>query len=98
MITTLREVEPGRNGAVSAAGTMAGAMAAAAVAGLGCWALLSDWRLFVLSSAGAVFGFLFDSVLGATLEEGGLLNNDAVNFLATAGASGFALVLMAVWR
>jgi len=52
----------------------------------------------VLSSAGAVFGFLFDSVLGATLEEGGLLNNDAVNFLATAGASGFALVLMAVWR
>jgi len=43
---------------------------------------------FNVSCAGAVFGLFFDSLLGATLEERGLLNNDAVNFLSTAGAAG----------
>jgi uncharacterized protein (TIGR00297 family) len=96
MITTLRVVEPGRDGAVSVAGSLAGVLAAAIVAGAGAWALRSDWSLFWISSAGAIFGLFFDSLLGATLEEGGLLNNDAVNFLATAGASGFALLLLAL--
>ena len=35
----------------------------------------------------AVFGLFFDSLLGATLERRGWLNNDAVNFLSTAGAA-----------
>jgi uncharacterized membrane protein len=38
----------------------------------------------------------FDSLLGATLERRGWINNDAVNFISTAGAAGFALGLMAV--
>jgi uncharacterized protein (TIGR00297 family) len=96
MITTLRTVEPGRDGAVSVAGTLAGVVAAAIVAGAGSWALRGDWKLFELSCAGGVFGLFFDSLLGATLEEHGWLNNDAVNFLSTASASGFALVLMTV--
>ncbi len=96
MITTLRTVEPGRDGAVSVAGTLAGVVAAAIVAGAGSWALRGDWKLFELSCAGAVFGLFFDSLLGATLEEHGWLNNDAVNFLSTASASGFAMVLMTV--
>jgi uncharacterized membrane protein len=45
-----------------------------------------------------VFGLLFDSLLGATVERRGWLNNDAVNFLSTGSAAGFALVLMAVMR
>jgi len=96
MITTLRRVEPGRNGAVSVAGTLAGVVAAAIVAGAGSWALRGDWKLFELSCAGAVFGLFFDSLLGATLEEYGWLNNDAVNFLSTASASAFALGMMSV--
>lgn len=95
MITTLRAVEPGTDGAVSVAGTLAGMVAAAVVAGAGSWALRGGWILFTLSCAGAVFGFLFDSLLGATLEKRGRLNNDAVNFLSTASAAGFALVLLA---
>ena len=53
MITTLRAVEPGRDGAVSVAGTLAGAVAAAVVAGAGSWALRGGWNLFELSCAGA---------------------------------------------
>jgi uncharacterized protein (TIGR00297 family) len=95
MITTLRAVEPGTDGAVSIVGTLAGLVAAAIVAGAGSWALRGDLTLFTLSCAGAAFGLLFDSLLGATLEKRGWLNNDAVNFLSTASAAGFALLLLA---
>ncbi len=43
-----------------------------------------------------VFGLFFDSLLGATLERRGWINNDAVNFLSTASAAGFALGLLAL--
>jgi uncharacterized protein (TIGR00297 family) len=96
MITTLRVAEPGTDGAVSPAGTLAGLIAAGAVAGIGTWALRGGWAMFWISGAGAVFGLFFDSLLGATLERRGWLNNDGVNFLSTGSAAGFALALMAV--
>jgi uncharacterized membrane protein len=52
--------------------------------------------LFWISAASGAFGLLFDSLLGATLERHKWLNNDAVNFLSTTAAAGFALVLMVV--
>jgi uncharacterized protein (TIGR00297 family) len=96
MITTLRAVEPGTDGAVSVAGALAGVVAAAIVAAAGTWAMRGDWALFNLSVAGAIFGLLFDSLLGATFERKGWLNNDSVNFLSTASASGFALAMTAI--
>ena len=96
LITSLRPVMPGQNGAVSAAGTLAGTGAAAIVAGAGTWAVCGDWHLFAMSTAGGVFGMFFDSLLGATFEGWGWLNNDAVNFLSTASASGLALLLLAL--
>lgn len=95
MVTTLRAVEPGVDGAVSVAGTAAGVVAAAVVAALGTLALGGDAAVFAVSCAGGVFGLLFDSLLGATIELRGWLNNDAVNFLSTASAAGFALGVMA---
>ena len=95
MITSFRQVEPGRNGAISLPGTLAGALAAAIVAAIGTVALGGDWVFFNISCGSAVFGLFFDSLLGATLEKSGWLNNDAVNFLSTAGASGAALALLA---
>ncbi|MGA3130755.1 MAG: DUF92 domain-containing protein [Terracidiphilus sp.] len=94
MITSFKAVEPGRDGAVSLGGSMAGTVAAAIVAWTGMWALRGNWSLFWVSSAGAIFGLFFDSLLGATLEERGWLNNDAVNFLSTASAAGFVLALL----
>jgi len=98
MITTLSTVDPGTDGAVSLAGTLAGILAAGIVAGIGTLALRGDLTFFWISGAGAVFGLLFDSLLGATLERRGWLNNDAVNFLSTASAAGIALGLMAALR
>ena len=80
MITTLRPVEPGTDGAISLAGTLA---------------LRGDLATFWIACAGGVFGLFFDSLLGATLERRAWLNNDAVNFLSTASAAAFALGLLA---
>ena len=97
MLTTLRLVEPGTDGGVSLIGTLAGVAAAVLVAIAGSLALGGGRTIFCISCAGAVFGLFFDSLLGATLERRGWLNNDAVNFLSTASAAGFALGVMAIY-
>ncbi len=97
VITTFRSVEPGTNGAISLAGTLAGIAAAGVVATVGTLTLFPGGiELGVVAWAGGVFGLFFDSLLGATLERRGWLNNDLVNFLSTAGAAGFALGVMAL--
>jgi uncharacterized protein (TIGR00297 family) len=96
MITTLRKVDQGSDGAISAAGTVAGVAAAAIVAAAGTYALGGGRVMFTISYAGGIFGLFFDSLLGATLEERGWLNNDGVNFLSTMSAAGFALALLAI--
>lgn len=98
MITTLRTVDPGTDGAISLNGTLAGMVAAAIVALAGTLALRSDFGMFWISCAGAIFGLLFDSLLGATFERRGWLNNDAVNFLSTAAAAAFALCMFAIFH
>jgi uncharacterized membrane protein len=52
--------------------------------------------MFWIAGAGGLFGLFFDSLLGATLERRGWLNNDAVNFLSTISAAAFALVVLAL--
>jgi uncharacterized protein (TIGR00297 family) len=96
MITTMETVEAGTDGAVSLAGTLAGVAAAVIVSAAGSLALSGGPGMFWISSAGGVFGLFLDSLLGATLERRGWLNNDAVNFLSTIGAAAFALVLLAI--
>src|SRR5260370_28760347 len=96
MLTTLRRVEPGTDGGVTLAGTTAGVIAAALVAGSGCLALHGDATIFAVSWAGGVFGLFVDSLLGATFQRQVWLNNDGVNFLSTAGAAGVALAILTV--
>jgi uncharacterized protein (TIGR00297 family) len=96
MITTLRKAEPGTDGAISVGGTLAGMAAAGLVAGSGAWALNGGCTMLAVSWSGGVFGLLFDSLLGATAEQRGWINNDTVNFLSTASAAGFAMGMLAV--
>ena len=98
MITTFRKAKPGTDGAISLGGTAAGIIAAGAVAASGSWALHGGTMALLLSWAAGVFGFFFDSILGGTLELRGWLNNDAVNFLSTAGAAAAALGFLAALR
>jgi uncharacterized protein (TIGR00297 family) len=90
MLTTLRRVEAGTDGAISLAGTAAGVLAAGVVSAAGVLALGGGAAMLAVSWGGGVFGLFFDSLLGATLERRGWLNNDAVNFLSTASAAAFA--------
>lgn len=96
MLTTLRKVEPGADGAISLMGTLAGVVAVCIVAVAGALALNGGWEMFWIAVAGGVFGLFFDSLLGATLERRGWLNNDSMNFLSTASAAAFALAVLAL--
>ena len=50
--------------------------------------------LFAAACGGGIFGLFFDSLLGATVERRGWLNNDAVNFLSTGAAAAFTAALL----
>ncbi|HEY6324425.1 MAG TPA: DUF92 domain-containing protein, partial [Thermoanaerobaculia bacterium] len=98
LITTLRPVPRGTDGAVSLEGTLAGVAAAIAIGALGAAVALYPWICALPVAAAAVIGTTFESVVGATLEQRRLLDNEALNFLNTlvgalAGAALAALVL-----
>ena len=95
LLTTLRKADPGTDGAITPVGTAAGIAAAGLVAAAGALALHGALVLFWFGWTGGIFGLFFDSLLGATLERRGWLNNDAVNFLSTASAATVAGVLTA---
>jgi uncharacterized protein (TIGR00297 family) len=90
LITTLRPVPAGTEGAVSVEGTVAGILASFVIAGA-AWAA----GLFTLSIGNnpvapifvvvvaAFIGTTLESVLGATLEKLKLIDNEAVNFANT---------------
>jgi uncharacterized protein (TIGR00297 family) len=97
LLTTLRAVKPGTDGGISLYGTLAGIVAAMLIALAGTWALGATVHFFWLCAAGGVFGLFFDSLLGATLERKGWLNNDMVNFLSTLAAALFTLLLLVMY-
>jgi uncharacterized protein (TIGR00297 family) len=84
LITTLRPVPRGTEGAVSLEGTLAGIVAAAAIAALGvAVGLVATPAGAAVVVAAAFVANTLESVVGATLERRGLLDNEAVNFLNT---------------
>ncbi|HTD54651.1 MAG TPA: DUF92 domain-containing protein [Silvibacterium sp.] len=93
LLTTLRRVPPGTDGAISIYGTLAGAAGAAVVVAVAAIVLRLTSAESLVASASAIAGLFIDSLLGATLERRGWLNNDAVNALSTAAAAILAGVL-----
>ena len=83
LITTLRAVPVGTNGAVTWIGTLAGLAASLIVAGLASATGFLSSDLVGIVSVAAFIGSTADSILGATLETRGLMDNDAVNFSNT---------------
>jgi uncharacterized protein (TIGR00297 family) len=96
MVTTRRRVQPGTDGAISLTGTVAGlggAVLVVLVATLTLGLGISD---AVCAGLGAGGGLFVDSLLGATAEQRGLLNNDAVNFLSTVAAAVIASLFFVI--
>ena len=96
LITTFSQVRPGTPGAMSLEGTVAGVLAALALAMLGAWVHLIPASLVWVVVWGAIAGSLVESALAATLEAPGIVNNDVLNFLNTATGAIVAIVLMRV--
>jgi uncharacterized protein (TIGR00297 family) len=94
LLTTLRRVKPGTDGAVSLMGTAAGVAAGTAVVWAGWWALRLGIHEASIALAAACAGLFFDSLLGATVERQGWLGNDLVNFTSTLFAAAVALGLL----
>ena len=102
LVTTLRPVEPGTDGAITWQGELAGLSGALLVGALaaGGAPLLDPVTPGGLAAAGAVVaagvaGMTVDSLLGALIE-GDRVGNQTVNFLATLGGAAVAVAFWAV--
>ena len=93
--TTLKKVPRGTEGAVSAEGSLAGLVAAAAVSGAAVLIGMIPLKAAVAACCAAVAANVFESWLGATAQSGkgdAILNlsNDAVNAIQICVAAGLA--------
>ena len=93
LVTTLSRVKPGTSGAMSLEGTAAGLLGATALAAFAAWLGPLTGDLILPVVAAATIGALVESVLGATLEGPGFVNNDVLNFINTAVAASVVLVI-----
>ncbi len=97
MLTSLRRVSAGSDGAISLVGTLAGTSGAVLLVLVAVLTLKLNVAEAVCAALGAIAGLFVDSLLGATAERRGWLNNDAVNFLSTLAAALVATLLVALW-
>jgi uncharacterized protein (TIGR00297 family) len=93
MVTSLRRVSVGTDGAISLVGTLAGTSGAVLLVLVAALTLRLKVEQAVCAVLGAIAGLFVDSLLGATAERRGWLNNDAVNFLSTLAAALIAMLL-----
>jgi len=94
LVTTLRPVPPGTDGAVSLEGTMSGLGGALVVAGLGAFVGLYGRPAVALVAVAGFLGSLAESVLGTVAERRGWMGNELLNAVNT--AIGALLVVLLV--
>jgi len=92
LITTLRKVPPGTDGAVSPSGTLAGIAAATLTAASGlALGLINEPSEMLLVALAAFLGTVVDSMIGALVPRFG---NEITNLLCTLTASALTLLLI----
>jgi uncharacterized protein (TIGR00297 family) len=91
LLTTMRRVPCGTDGAVSALGTLCGLAGAAVVVAVAVPALGFGAAEVRVALGAAVLGLFVDSLLGEWVERRGWLGNDAVNTLSTLAAALMAM-------
>ena len=98
LVPTLAPVPPGTSGAISAEGTAAGLVAALALAAFASVFGLVSFSAVPFIVVAATVGSFAESLLGATLEAPGIVNNDVLNFVNTAIAALVVLILVEAFQ
>ncbi len=84
LVTTLRPVPPGTEGAVSLEGTLGGFAGALAVGATGVAVGLFGWPVALLVAVAGLLGSLAESLLGTVAERRGWMDNNLLNAANTA--------------
>ena len=96
LLPTLQRVDPGTDGGVTLAGTLAGAVGAGSVLALSAsLAHIGNGRIHLLFFA-SVSAMFIDSLVGGLFERRGWINNDGVNLVGTGSAAGLAWLLVQI--
>ncbi len=94
LVTTLKKVAIGTDGAVSAYGLIISAFGALVIA-LVYFLAFGNAKAIVFITAAGFLGGIADSFAGAALERKGLINNATVNFIGSATGAIIACLLFA---
>lgn len=92
-ILTFKKDERGKDGVISLEGSLFGVVGSLIIALFYLLIFQSGLFIFTLIFISGLIGNLTDSVLGATLQQKGLLNNHSVNFFNTLVAVVFCMAL-----
>jgi uncharacterized protein (TIGR00297 family) len=96
LITTWNPVPAGTDGGITIPGTIAGAIAGVVIASVAVMGgMIPRAQLWIPVSAGFA-GMLADSLLGATLQRRGRMNNETVNFFGTLSAAMLAYAMTSI--
>ncbi len=96
LITTWEPVPSGTDGGITLRGTVAGSLAGLIVSSVAAATGIVPREQIWVAAAGGIIGMLFDSVLGATVQRRGRMNNDGVNFTSTLFTALLAFALAAL--
>jgi len=98
LITTFKPVKPGTNGAVSFQGEIFALLGACIIAPLSIPVVAHKLAVFLAVVIGGFVGVNVDSVIGATLENKGLTDNNVTNLLAAllGGVTGVGVFLVMI--
>ena len=94
LITSLRPVPPGTEGAISLEGTLGGLLGALAVGATGVVTGLFGWPAALLVAVAGLLGSLAESVLGTFAERRGFLDNNLLNAANTAIGALLAVLIV----
>jgi uncharacterized protein (TIGR00297 family) len=82
MINTFKKAKPGVNGAITWLGTIMSVVGGAAI-GLLAWPIFPYPKIILIGAVCGLFGSLFDSYIGAVLENQKFLDNFGTNLITT---------------